>query len=154
MLPHSLKRRLLQELPLQANYSGSVLGTAATVTLFTISGGPILITSIFGLVTTAMDGTACNLSLSANPTDFAASDIAQATAIASDLVGQIYTPGATRAASFSVLGATGVGFALMPNGIYVSPGIITMTNSGTQVGIIDWYMKWVQLAPASAVLVA
>lgn len=69
--------------------SALALPQSATSTLFTVSGGAVLVTGLAGLVTTAVGATATNLSLGTVPTTGTAesSGIANATAITSAAAG-------------------------------------------------------------------
>jgi hypothetical protein len=127
------------------------LPQTATSTLFTVTGGAILVTNIFGIVTTAIGG-ACNLSLGLAPTIGTAQTAgiggptALASAAAGTIIGAPATPG--------VAGMTLVAPAVPSSGsattnlvtnpyhgtaqVVISGGTLTFVYvNGVQVGVAD-----------------
>src|SRR5215831_2513013 len=79
----------------QVTKAAANLPQTATSTLFTISGGAVLVTSLLGLVSgTAIQNQACNLSLGTVPTvgTSSATSIATATAITNKEIGTWVVP--------------------------------------------------------------
>jgi hypothetical protein len=121
---------------------------ATTVPLFTVAGGRVAITNMFGLVTTSIT-VANSYKLQNNPTTGDTTDISTATDI-----------GTTDSLAGTVLGF-GQGTTAAPallkggfwHGVLVLPvGQIESVSAGTD-GAITWYVQWVPI-DAGATLVA
>lgn len=123
--------------PNQASKSTGTLA-ATTVPLFTIAGGRVLITNMFGVVTTAVT-VANSYKLQSNPTTGDTTDICAATDI-----------GTTDTAAGTILGfgqGTTAAPALLRGGYWhgrlpVAVGQIESVSAGTD-GAITWYVDWV-----------
>jgi hypothetical protein len=123
-------------------------GTVAngTTSLFTITGGRVIVTSLVGRVTTAIGATASNAKLVYNPTAAGTSfDLCTAVAIEADAVEQTYYV----AGSVATVGALLVGGAVgQSNGVFSSPyilqaGVIEQNLSADPVGgAITWSCTW------------
>jgi hypothetical protein len=124
--------------------------------LFTVTGGPILVKAIVGVVTTLIVG-AANGTLQATTTEPAATTALSTTvAINDDAVGTTYR----------FIGATGVltpvtnGAAIIDPvtvgdcGFLVPVGNINFLGSAARAGNIKWYMIYVPLSPNSVVVAA
>jgi hypothetical protein len=124
-----------------------------TLTLATVSGGLVLITSMFGIVTTAIGATVTNLSVGTVPTTGTASTgaISAPTPITSAGVGCWLTP----VQSAGVAGQLAVG-ALAGNAIYlctpfiVSAGLITWHTDANNTGQVKWYFTYVPVDTGAA----
>lgn len=111
---------------------------ATTVPLFTIAGGRVLITNMFGLVTVALT-VANSYKLQSNPTTGDTTDICAAT----DL-------GTTDTAAGTIIGfgqGTTAAPALLRGGYWhghlpIAVGQIESVSAGTD-GDITWYVDWV-----------
>jgi len=131
--------------------------TAATVPIFTISGGRIKVTQIIGEITTAAIPVALtNVSLSATPT--AGTGTARALCVATDLSG--YAIG-------DLLGIDGVNTStLLPPassgvieaqtmGVIVKAGVINViSGAATTPGSIRWTLKWIPIDEGASVAAA
>jgi hypothetical protein len=126
-------------------------GTLAngTTTLFTITGGRVLITSLIGRVTTAVGATTSNAKLVYNPTAAGTSfDLCTAVDIASDAVEQTYhlASTSTDAAPGALIVTGAVGQAIP--GVLAFPmvlqaGTIEQNLSADPVGgAITWSICW------------
>ena len=131
------------------------LPQTATATLFTVTGGPILVRSLVGLVTTALGATATTLSLGITPTGGAAVNTGLCTAgtVTSLVVGKAFvvapfTTGTTPVAPFigSAVQMPDPGLALL-----VPDGAITWTTSASDTGQMKWWLTYSPLDAASAV---
>jgi hypothetical protein len=134
-----------------AKTDGAVLNAADP--LFTVAGGPIMITEFVGIVTTLIGG-AANMTIQETTTAPAATTVFSTTvAIDDDAVGTSYT---FTAASPSVLTPTTAG--VIPNvprlGWLAPIGTIQALGSAAQDGVIAWYMSYVPLTPDSVVTAA
>lgn len=122
---------------------------ATTVPLFTIAGGEVMITAMWGVVTTAIT-VANSYKLQTNPTAGDTSDLTTATDI-----------GTTDTAAGTVLGVLDQtdtppdlnrgGKAL--GGVVVSTGQIEHVSAGTD-GAITWYVCWVPLTDGATLVAA
>lgn len=126
--------------------------------LFTISGGPIKILSLVGIVTTIIGG-ASNGDVQLVTTSPAATvDLnAAPVAIDSDAAGTSYTMINTT----GVFTPTTAGFVLFANSFatneteYLAPeGTIHFRSSAAQTGVIKWYLRYIPLSPNSRVVAA
>jgi hypothetical protein len=118
-----------------------------TTSLFTITTGRVLVTSLVGRVTTAIGATVSNCKLVYNPTAAGTSfDLCTAVAITSDAVEQTYTiagnvetPGA-----LLVAGAVGQANAVFSGGLLLQAGTIEQNLSADPVGgAITWTVTYV-----------
>src|SRR5690606_30780304 len=130
---------------------------ADTRTIFTVAGGQVLITALWGVVTTSIT-VAVTVKLQINPTTGDTSDINEAT----DL-------GTSDTAAGTVIGfagsiddpaSTGAGFeyTLVKNGqalsgLVVTTGDIEQVTTGTSPdGAITWYFTWVPLTDGATLV--
>ncbi len=133
----------------QGKTSNITTGGAATYQLFTVTGGEVLITSLWGKVTTAVT-VANTVNLQTDPTTGDTVVIVQAT----DL-------GTTDTAAGTTVGVTGEqiagttdfvkgGFAL--SNLVVTTGEVESVVTGTNPdGVIEWYCTYVPLTAGASV---
>lgn len=124
---------------------------ATTISLFTIAGGAVAITSIYGEATTAIT-VANSYKLQANPTTGTTSDLVAATDI-----------GTTDTPAGNILGFTGVKADSIISGpgsaptlrgpIVVNTGTIESVSAGTD-GVILWVVTWVPLTTGATLVAA
>lgn len=124
---------------------------ATTVTLFNITGGKVLITSIVGEVDTAIT-VANSYKLQANPTTGTTKDLVAATDI-----------GTTDTPAGSLLGFDGIAASSIQQGpgavpsllrpIVVNTGTIESVSAGTD-GVIVWTVTWIPLDDGAALAAA
>lgn len=142
----------LREISL-GRYAEKSTGTlaASTVALFTVAGGEVLVTSIYGRVTTAIT-VANSYKLQHNPTTGTTNDLVAATDIGTTdtPAGDILTFDGVRASSI-VRGGGGANLG-NANGIVLQAGQVESVSGGTD-GVILWVVTWVPLT-AGATLVA
>lgn len=121
---------------------------ATTVALFTVAGGRVAITSMYGIVTTAVT-VANSYKLQFNPTDgttvdmFAAADIGTTDTPAGDILTF------TGESSGAVLNRGGVG-ELMRAPFAMTIGQIESVSAGTD-GVINWVLTWIPLDDGASV---
>lgn len=128
--------------------AAQALPQTATATLATVNGGSVLITSLLGLVTTALGATATNLSVGTAPTTGSANTggIIAASAVASTPIGSWITP--VQSAGVGGVGAVGAsaGAAVfLTTPFVVAAGTITWTTSASDTGQIKWYFTYIAL---------
>lgn len=124
---------------------------ASTITLFNVTGGEVLLTSIYGKVTTAVT-VANSYKLQANPTTGTTRDLVAATDI-----------GTTDTPAGSLLGFDGVAASSIQQGpgavptlmrpIVVAEGTIESVSAGTD-GVILWVVTYVPLTDGAALAAA
>ena len=154
-LPTSLKRKLIQNLPETAFKSAAVLPQSTTEVIFTISGGPIVMQSLTGIVTVVLTATTNTLAFSLTPLS-SSGNVAIATAsttIASDAVDTIYKMPAAVNGQLVAVGALAAEEINMARGWVMVPGDVILTTTGNTVtGQFEWYMTWLALLPLADVL--
>lgn len=125
---------------------------ASTVPLFTIAGGEVLVTSIYGKVTTAIT-VANSYKLQHNPTDGTTNDLFAATDIGTTdtPAGDVLTFDGVRASSL----VRGGGGAVLgnANGIVLQAGQVESVSAGTD-GAILWVVTWVPLTTGATLVAA
>ena len=141
----------------QLNFGTKVEKAAATLpataygSLFTISGGRVIVTGIVGEVTTICSATATNLKLTATPTTGTAVDVATDVAIANKEVGCLFGVSAYG----SALVASNAGATAIPQTPFVVPiGTLGLTTSATNTGAAKWALTYVPLDDGAAVVSA
>lgn len=124
--------------------------------LFTITGGPILVTGFYGIVTTVLVG-AANGTLQATTTTPAATVALSTTvAIDNDAAGTSYRfAGATGVLTPDTNGAKIIDPVTVQDCAFLVPiGNINFKGSAAATGVIKWYMTYKPLSPNSVVTVA
>jgi hypothetical protein len=128
-------------------------------TIYTVTGGRILLTSLLGVVSTAIVGTP-TLSVGATPSGGASAPTAlcTATSISGAAVGTALSlpdlvSGALAVAASGVIGSPGV--TIDQGGIaMVSAGVITTTTSAAATGAISWLLTYLPLDSGAVVTAA
>ena len=134
--------------PLGNRVEKSITAADGEVTMFNITGGLIMVTSLVGIVTTAIGATTATLKLVANPTaSGATADLTAVTAanVTDDAAGVVYTAVFDLAGSALVINTTGGGVG--STGVaYVMTGAIGCTFSADPVGgVIRWVIHWLPI---------
>jgi|ERR1700745_332725 len=140
---------------LLANYGNSAFRAAstlpqtATTTYFNVVGGQVLITSIFGVITTATGATATNLTINATNTAGATTvAIGAQTAVTSKAAGTILaipTIGGT---------LTALAYGVQNNEFVLGPGAIQFVTDASDTGAWKWYVNYIGLDSGAYVSVA
>lgn len=138
-------------------------------TLFNVTGGRVLITSVLGEVTTAIGATSVNFNLTYTPTGGSAADLCAATACTSDAVGTLYSLTSAVATdllsvqSVSAIGGTPVAADEAPNvtfahslwrPIFVRAGALKFKTSASTTGSVKWDLTYIPFDDGAAVAVA
>lgn len=123
---------------------------ASTVPLFTIAGGRVLITSIHGVVGTAIT-VANSYKLQSNPTTGTTNDLVAATDIGTTdtPAGDLLSFTGVRTASIERGGAA----QTLTGGLVVPVGQIESVSAGTD-GEITWVVTWVPLDTGATLVAA
>ena len=137
--------------------SAKTLPATTTATLFTVSSGAVIVTSLLGLVSTVVQSSDPQVTLGTAPTSGTAevAGIASSTSIASAEVGTWLTvqpssglPGALVVmASAAKAGNT----VFLPAPFVVSAGTITWTTGATKTGAVIWYLTYIPLDTGASV---
>lgn len=138
---------------LKVSRAAANLPQTAQGAIFTVSGGRVLITSLVGTVTTAIQNQACTLAVTGNPTS--GTDVVWAVAsasIASKEVGGTATLPGTFGGQLVVQNAGG---ASTPNyAVVANPGTIDITTSASNTGQMSWEITYVPLDSGAAITAA
>jgi hypothetical protein len=123
--------------------------------LFTISGGPILVTNFYGLVATLIGNNSSTVTIQHACTDPAA-DIALSTAVRidTDAVGTSYY---LSSASLAVFTPVTAGSAIQATTMLpwiLTPGTLQATHQAANTGKIRWFLVYTALSPLSKVVAA
>ena len=146
-----------------ADELGGIAG-AGVVNLFTVTGGPIIVTNMWGMVTVVIagaGGTGVLIILNHDPAGAAPSaaiSAVVAATIAGDPAGTMYTWSGAVGGAITVaaqLGVASVGDTLFAGEFLVLvPGVVNVNNTGndaTMTGTIDWYMNYIPCHPKAFV---
>jgi hypothetical protein len=124
---------------------------ATTISLYTVAGGEVMITSIYGKVTTAIT-VANSYKLQHNPTTGVTGDLCAATDI-----GTTDTPAGNLLSFQGLVGdsmLTGIGkIATLKQPLILTAGVIESVSAGTD-GVIEWYVTWVPMTDGATLVAA
>jgi hypothetical protein len=125
-----------------------------TATQFTISGGPVVIKHLGGLVKTAIAAGTNTLKFSVTPTGGAATDLCAATDTASAAINQLFLVDGVKATALVKTTDAGIGVAAnehMP--IILAPGVIqTIFSAGAPAtGAMDLFVEYEPLVPGASI---
>lgn len=125
---------------------------ATTVPLFTVAGGQVLVTSLYGVVTTSLT-VANSYKLVVNPTDGDTQDLCAATDIASTdtLAGSILQFGLATTTAPPKLISIGYGTSRLD--MTVPIGQIESVSLGTD-GVILWCLTWIPMTDGATIVAA
>lgn len=140
--------------------SSAVLPATGLQTLFTVSGGNVLVTCLIGRVTVVFDGTVNSLNVVHDPDIGAVGDISGATVCTGDIAGTFYTVHGIQAA---LLGTQKEGGTEVPthvlakapvSGGFILPAGVTklQTTATDTTGSTQWWMAYVPLDTGAAVV--
>ncbi|MBU0778339.1 hypothetical protein KKF82_08790 [Patescibacteria group bacterium] len=144
-----LGRRLLG----QTTERATAVLTAATVPLFTISGGRIKVTQIIGEITTGMQVLLTNVRLQSNPTVGTTRNLCVNTNISGYAIGDLLGIDGINTSALLPPASSGVVEA-QTMGVIVKAGTIDVISSAAPTGSIRWTLKWVPIDAGAAVVAA
>lgn len=130
---------------------------ASSATLFTITGGRVVITSFLGKVTTALQAQANAVKLVYNPTAAGTSfDLCGATETNGDAVGQTYTflGNVESVGSLLVAGAVGQSNPVFDKPLCLDNGTIEVNCADGGTGSVEWALTYVPLDDGAVVTAA
>ena len=133
----------------------AALPQTSTSTLFTVSGGKVLITSLVGEVTTVIQTQADNTKLTFDPTDAGATqDLCAVLDITADAVGTLYsltgTPATAMQDALNFLPSNKV--PAQP--IVLKPGAILLDCAASNTGSVKWDLCYIPLDNGASVVAA
>lgn len=133
----------------------AALPQTTTSTLFTISGGKVLITGLVGEVTTVIQTQADNTKLTFDPTDAGATqDLCAVLDITADAVGTMYsvtgTPGTAMQDALNFLPSNKV----LAQPLVLKPGSILLDCAASNTGSVKWELTYIPLDNGASVAAA
>jgi hypothetical protein len=145
-------------LGIKVEKAAAILPATGLQTLFTVSGGRVLVTLLLGEVTTVFDGTVNSLNVVHDPTVGAVGDLNAATVCTSDAAGTLYTVTGIQAALMGTQkeGGTEVPthvVAVAPLTPFVLPAGVTklQTTATDTTGATKWTICYVPIDAGASV---
>ncbi|MFJ3923018.1 hypothetical protein [Streptomyces sp. NPDC090022] len=131
----------------------AALPASTTGSLFTVTGGRVLVTSIVGRVTTSIQAQANAIKLVATPSGSGA---------VNDLSGTVESNGLAAGGLLSITGlagdamvkSTGGGVSTLRNPVIVAAGAIGLNTAATNTGSVEWSLTYVPLDDGATVTAA
>lgn len=120
--------------------------------LFTVSTGRVIVTSIVGEVTTAIQNQANNTKLTANPTTGTAVDICAVLDTANKEIGTLF--GITGTFATALVGANAGATVIPTNGVVVPVGTIDLDCAASNTGSVKWTLTYIPLDDGASVAAA
>jgi hypothetical protein len=151
---HELRSLLLGRY-VQGKTSDFTTGGDATYQVFTVAGGEVYITALWGLVTTVVAEDGGTIALAVDPTTgdtttiVTATDLGTTNTLAGDVIGIAIETNdtANNQTNFAVNGAP-----LGP--LVVSTGEIEVAGASSVDGVVEWYATYVPLTPGATLVAA
>lgn len=133
----------------------AALPASTAASIFTITGGKVLVTAIYGEVTTVIQTQADNTKLTFDPTDAGATqDLCAVLDITADAVGTMYsitgTPATALQDALNFLPSSKV----LAQPLILKPGAILLDCAATNTGSVKWDLWYVPLDTGAAVAAA
>lgn len=133
----------------------AALPQTAAGSLFTITGGKVLITSLVGEVTTVIQTQADNTKLTFDPTDAGATqDLCAVLDITADAVGTMYsltgTPATAMQDALNFLPSSKV----LAQPLVLKPGAILLDCAASNTGSVKWDLCYIPLDNGASVVAA
>lgn len=133
----------------------AALPQTTTSTLFTISTGEVLLTSIFGEVTTVIQTQANNTKLTFDPTATGASqDMCAVLDITADAVGTIYSITGTPATAMQDALNWVPSSKMLAQPILLKPGSILLDCAASNTGSVKWAATYIPLEAGASMAAA
>lgn len=150
----------LREISLGRYVAGQTTTITADTTyqLFTVAGGEVLVTSLYGKVTTAITDAGEDLALQVDPTSGAtysisqnSGDIGTTDTAAGNLLTAQYDQDGTTNTPLLVVGGHDPFSFVCPTG---EIELVVGTGTGSEDGVIEWYLTYVPLTDGASVVAA
>ena len=123
----------------------ATLPQASVDPLFNIVNGRVILTSLIGEVTTAIEGQATNIKIQANPTTGTTADIAADLNATSDEVGALY--GITGAFGSALVGTNAGATVIISSPVILQIGTVDLECGESSTGNIKWTATYIPLDP-------
>lgn len=124
----------------------------STKPLFLVTGGPILITAFFGVVTTAFQAQANAAKIVATPTVGTVNDLSATVETNGLILGGLI--GLTGLAADAMVISTGGGVSNLRNPLVVNTGTIGLNTAASSTGAARWVLTYVPMDNGAAVAAA
>jgi hypothetical protein len=128
------------------------LPATTTAAIFEVQGGLVEVTSLIGVVTTAIQTQACYLSIVWNPNS--GSDVVLNAGggddITGDTSGTIWTLKTSLATGLQT-GASGIDEGMIYS-LVLAPGEIDINTDATNTGAVTWYIRYKPLTPGARII--
>lgn len=134
--------------------TAQTLPSNTTLNLFTVSTGNVMVTSLYGVITTPTTATTFTLALGNKPTTGTAHTSAIATAVAAgtrETGTWLTTQVSSGIGGALVVGTDGGTVLFKPAEFTLAPGNLTWTTSAAAQGAVTWYLAYVPLDPGAYV---
>lgn len=142
--------------------ASAILPATGLQNLFTVAGGAVYVTALFGEVTVVFDGTTNSLNVVHDPTVGAVGDLCAATVCTSDIAGTLYAVHGIQAA---LLGTQKEGGTEVPThvvakgpvggGFVLEAGVTQLQTTATDTtGSTKWWLSYVPLDAGASVVSA
>lgn len=139
-------------LGIKVDRAAAGLPQTATGALFTVTGGKVMVTSLIGTVTTAVQAQANAVKLRATPTVGAVNDLSGTVDINAAAVGSLLA--ATGLAGDALVLSTGGGISNLRNPVIVNTGTIGLNTAASSTGQVAWTLTYVALDDGASVAAA
>jgi hypothetical protein len=131
--------------------SPKVTTALITENLFTVSGGPVEIVCLIGMIKTTLEGGVYNVKLVHTPTGYAAVDLCTVASISGGAVGKFIYITRLPADGIKLSPAAGLFTNAITTKLVVLDGILSVNTSVNKTGAIDWYVHYKPLTPDATV---
>lgn len=140
LTPNSIRQILFG---IKVDKAAAALPATATGTLFTVTGGRVVITSIVGLVATSIQAQANAVKLVATPTTGTVNDLCATVDINGLAAGGLVS--ITGLAGDVAVKSTGGGVSTLRNPLIVAAGTIGLNTAATNTGTMSWSVTYFPL---------
>lgn len=132
----------------------SSLPATTDLTLFNVTGGRIVLTSLVGQVTTVIQTQACNIKLKSVPTTGTSGDISGVLNISAFEVGSLISADLSGALTAVMLGVDAHVTPLKTGALLVPIGGLKLNTSATNTGAIQWTATYFPYDSGAAIAAA
>lgn len=142
------RTQLLAQFGNTVSKATAALPQTTTGTLFTVTGGRVLLTSIVGEVTTVIQTQANNMKLVATPTTGTAVDICAVLDVSAKEAGCLF--GITGLFSDALVGANAGATVTQRNPVVLPIGTLKLSCSASNTGNVKWICTYIPLDVGAA----